>query len=118
MESIVVLGFMMIPIFGSMQYASIVLIPAIVADLLLLRHPAVFKVVPFITFFSLLFLFIYLSKGEVGRNGVFQGIFALTFTIGFILYLLLHRSFLKNQLKKNKNSHNKSLQSDAPEARR
>ncbi len=114
MEAIVVLGFMLIPLIGAMQYASIVLIPAIVADLLLLRYPTFFKAVPFITFFSLLFLFIYLSRGEVGRNGVFQGIFFITFTIGFIGYMLLHRSFLKNQLKKNKNSHNQQLQSGAP----
>ena len=103
MEGFVVLSFMLIPAFGSLIYASYVLFPAVLINIVFIRFPAVFRIIQITTSLVLFGLLIYLSQGEVGRNGIFLLIYLLSFTFCFFVYVWLTNKMMNNtNLEKSK----------------
>jgi len=101
MEAIVVLGFLLIPLFGAIQYAGCILLPAYILNISLIRYQKAFKAVQALSFLGLVTLFVYLSQGEAGRSSIFLAIFFATFAACFLFYISACKVLIKKHRDKN-----------------
>jgi hypothetical protein len=98
MEVLFVASFVvLLPLLGAIRYAVTILLPAFMLNVFLTGYPRIFRAVQILSFLALVALFAYLSRGEVGRNFVFLGVFFVTFVVCFLVYLRACKGLLRKQ---------------------